>query len=222
MAAASLEDVKNIDQKTKDAIYGYIKQVQALFPSDNIYYTIPELVIYWCLLYYNQPERFDPKNCSHKFTLTEDNTVATQSDAGSMLLLLTNRHKTGIHEWKFKLVNKNHSTKIIGIFKTKYDADLATNLREVGKGKAYGWNLCTKQLTEGERYLEEPRYGEVCDNGDVITMILDLEALQLKYIVNGKDFGVAFDKIEATEYKATVSGYGERTVYKLLSYKRLK
>ena len=35
----SLEDVKLIDQKGKDIVNGYIKQIQSVLPSENVYYT---------------------------------------------------------------------------------------------------------------------------------------------------------------------------------------
>ena len=227
-AAPSLEDVKFIDQRTKDVIFGYIKDVQQLFPKDNSYYIIPKLVIYWCLLYYYQNEQFDPTQCSAKIKLSDNNTIATQSSRGPMMVLLTSKHKTGIHEWKFKLLHKTDYTAIIGVYKTKYDADLDQHLAHAGKGKGYGLDVDT-YLTDGTTgYTSDKIYGEKCVTGDVITMILDLEALQLKYCINGKDYGTAFKDIECTEYRACVSGYSvgnrhpKENAYRLLSYKQLK
>ena len=51
-------------------------------------------------------------------------------------------------------------------------------------------------------------------------MILDLNKLELRYIVNEKDYGVAFDKsqLEQTSYRAVVSAFTYGSTVKLLSY----
>ena len=49
-------------------------------------------------------------------------------------------------------------------------------------------------------------------------MILDLDKRQLRYIVNGNDYGVAYENIEATSYRACISGYCRGNSYKLLCY----
>ena len=48
-----LETVKDIDIKTKQCVYEYVKDIQSLLPHDNVYFTIPTLVIYWIILYYH-------------------------------------------------------------------------------------------------------------------------------------------------------------------------
>ena len=61
---------------------------------------------------------------------------------------------------------------------------------------------------------------KVCAVNDVIEMILDLNKLELKYMVNEIDFGVFFDKsmLEQTSYRAMVSVWGVGSVIKLLCY----
>ena len=59
MAAVTLEDIKSIDQKIKDVIHGYIRNVQKEMPQDNIYFTIPALVIHWIMIFYYIAEHFD-------------------------------------------------------------------------------------------------------------------------------------------------------------------
>ena len=49
---AELKVVKTIGQKEKDIVYGYIKPIQAMFPPDNPYFTIDQLIQDLCLLYY--------------------------------------------------------------------------------------------------------------------------------------------------------------------------
>ena len=49
---ADLRLVKTIGQREKDTVYGYIKPIQAMFPLDNPYFTIDQLIQDLCLLYY--------------------------------------------------------------------------------------------------------------------------------------------------------------------------
>ena len=48
------------------------------------------------------------------------------------------------------------------------------------------------------------------------------EGLTLDRVDNDKDYGPAFEEIEATEYKACISAYNAGTSYKFLMYKQLK
>ena len=101
---SSLETVKDIDEKTKHCVFGYIRKTQKIFPNDNIYYTIPSLVIHWILLYYHIQERFDPENCGDGCSLNDDGSVLTKSDSDYDIAFLTQTVTTGIHQWKFKVV----------------------------------------------------------------------------------------------------------------------
>ena len=48
----NFDEVKLISQKLKDKVCGYIREAQEYFPwKKNIFYTIPQQVYHWCLLY---------------------------------------------------------------------------------------------------------------------------------------------------------------------------
>ena len=47
-----------INQKQRNLIYGYMRECQLLFPSDNVYYNIPELINQICLTFYYIQLRF--------------------------------------------------------------------------------------------------------------------------------------------------------------------
>ena len=55
---ATLEQVKTIHQRAHDIVNGYIREIQDIFPTDVIYYTIPMLVNHWILLYHFIRESF--------------------------------------------------------------------------------------------------------------------------------------------------------------------
>eukprot|EP01084_Bolivina_argentea_P059087 107852_1 len=46
--------VANINQETKNIVYGYIREAECLFAGDNSYFIVADLIKHLCLLYYNQ------------------------------------------------------------------------------------------------------------------------------------------------------------------------
>ena len=217
---ASLEEVKLIDQDTKDTVNGYIRNVQESLPEDNAYYNIPKLIIYWCLLYYDQEEFVkDPALRSPNFRFLS-NTKAQKIRDCYNTAFFSKVAKKGIHEWKFRL-NKFDSagfTTIVGIWKTtfpmRYHVKLSTS-----STRFYGYYLNNKTLTASGSGIRR-EYGEYCREGDVIEMILNLNKLQLSYRVTEKDYGIAFNNIEDTTYRAALCLHYRGDIIELLSYQR--
>ena len=220
---ASLQDVKDIDIKTKSLINGYVRTVQEMWPQDNIYYTIPSLVIHWILLYYYLSDEFDPNNCNISFTLSNDNTVIThnlQRGDTNCSAYLKRIVDEGIHYWKFKLINVHHVhfTMCIGVWKSKHEIDTENALHYDAEGKHYTYNLTNQMVFPGFA-----KYGQkACGTGDEIEMILDLNKKELRYKVNNQDYGVAHDNIEQTSYQAAVSFFQSNDCIQLLEFKRLQ
>ena len=46
-------------------------------------------------------------------------------------------------------------------------------------------------------------YGIICKTGDIIEMVVNFDKLQMKYIINGKDYGLSCN-IEQNNYSAVV------------------
>ena len=65
-------------------------------------------------------------------------------------------------------------------------------------------------------YTGYKKYGVQSKNGDIIEMILDLDNYTLKYIVNGKDYGFAYDDIEKCKYRAALYMWYEGDTVTLL------
>ena len=218
--SASLEEVKMIDQETKDSVNGYIRNVQESLPKDNAYYNIPKLIIYWCLLYYDQEEFVkDPALRSPNFRFLSNTKVQKIRDCYHTAFF-TKIAKTATHEWKFRL-NKFDSagfTTIIGIWKTtfpmKYDAKLSIS------PQFYGFYVNNKVLTATDEDIRREYGDRYCKQGDVIEMILNLNKLQLSYKVNGEDYGIAFNNISDTTYRAALCLHYSGDSVELLSYQR--
>eukprot|EP00484_Ammonia_sp_Unknown_P003380 CAMPEP_0197076776 /NCGR_PEP_ID=MMETSP1384-20130603/212288_1 /TAXON_ID=29189 /ORGANISM="Ammonia sp." /LENGTH=121 /DNA_ID=CAMNT_0042515635 /DNA_START=641 /DNA_END=1003 /DNA_ORIENTATION=- len=111
----------------------------------------------------------------------------------------------------------------IGVVKANAVIDLSATIRSDSfRSIAYGWVATNSYLFKGDRNEIRDYADHACNESDIIDMILDLDALQLRYYRNGNDLGVAYDSIEQTEYKAAISSYYDEDVITLLSYKRLK
>ena len=214
----SLDHVKLVDSRTKDIVFGWIRKMQSNLPQNETYYTIPSLVCHWCLLYYFLKESFDPDRIANGMKLSEDDSTLQTVEGTAHLQLEIG--SSAIHHWKFKLIESNGCSISIGICNTKNDPN--NRLKDVtwsanANHENYG-NIATSALKHqgGAR----SKYGRVCKVNDVIEMILDLNKSQLKYIVNGADYGVAFGgfKSHDTSYRAVVSAFTDGSTIKLLSY----
>ena len=98
-----LERVKFIDDNTKIIVNGYINRVQKMLTSDNVYFTIPSLVIYWCLLYFYIPEKFDGDDTAQSYALSMDDMMITKIKPDYGTAYLSKIVDVGVHEWTFKL-----------------------------------------------------------------------------------------------------------------------
>ena len=52
MATNNMINIRKVDDKTKNTVYGFIRRYQTLFPNKNPYYNIPLLVKNICINYY--------------------------------------------------------------------------------------------------------------------------------------------------------------------------
>ena len=59
---ADFERIKSMDESTKLSVYGYIRRSQKLFPSNNPYYNLSQLITCLILLYFDEPECFEINN----------------------------------------------------------------------------------------------------------------------------------------------------------------
>ena len=220
--SVNLEDVKFIDKKAKDIVNGYINETQNSFPTDNIYYTIPTLVIHWILLYFHALECFDPDNHCKNVTLSDDNTVLTKEKQCRSLSYLSMEVSKGIHVWTFKILNNYYNYSIeFGIWKTKFPVNTLSLLYDCNKGAQYGWRSTSRYLTQGDTDRKDIKYTDrICKTGDIIDMILNLNEYTLSYKCNGDDYGIAFKDIELTTYRAVVGFFHQKDSIKFVSYKR--
>ena len=223
---STFEDVKNIDFSTKTAVHGYLRIIQMTLPSDNIYYdNIPSLIYYLCVLYYYIKECFDPDHCHHDYKLCNDNTLVTKPmDSDDGVVYLSKIVSAGINRWKFKLnIGNNYGTSMtIGVWKDNRALDNSTLLMYEENKRFYGYQLASLYLTDGDngrRCEYSPNSDKEFVDGDIIEMILDLNKMELRYMVNEHDYGIAFKDIENTSYRGALSFYDEDHSIEFIEYK---
>ena len=209
---ASLADIKDVDKESKQTVFGYIRQeIQPLFPTDYIYYTIPTLIYHWCVLYYRIIECFDLNAYEPSCTLNADKSIITKTATEYGTSYLSRIVHSGVHKWKFKLLSVQGYTLNIGLWKTKYPIETRKFLTQ--KRKQYAYQASHGCLTDsnpnnGNTYTPDRSYGKYgCCNGDVIDMILDLKERTIRFCVNDKDCGIAYKDIDPEQYRSTIGMY---------------
>eukprot|EP01084_Bolivina_argentea_P208739 355765_1 len=118
----------------------------------------------------------------------------------------------GHHEWKFKITkyhlgtwNQHRMSLMIGVWRVKENQHPTVNrwfTEEPNSG--YGYNVAVGQCSDPQSGLCCGKaYGRRCNEGDTVTVILDLEKLTLAFKVNEYNYGKAFD-IVPDKYRAAV------------------
>ena len=212
--ALNLEILKRIKPKRKRTVYGYIREQ---YKQD-----VPDEVILTCLLFYgNESDKWDTSIANH-VTFDEEEGIVTQCGPGSHATsaFLTQEVDSGVHSWKFKVlkcVDNEFTTMHIGIWDTskndgKPPSDCAFNYVNA---KRQGYSFAT---TSGKKRIDASNYmawAETCYDGAIVDMKVDFDELSISYMVNGKDYGKAYD-IEAGKYRAAVYLCFEGDSYQLI------
>ena len=194
--ALSLQMVSKIDKERRLTVSGYIREYeevnQVSIPS--------EIILVLVLFYGNDTDEWDPKLISKCMelkskTLTQI-AVGYRSSYGKRII------DFGIFNWKLRINQWENNGFMLGIRRVKSNDDVPpteTWFTDGGYESGYGFRIrpSLTSLTGPEGYAYDGKeYGVEPQNGSIIEMILDLENLTLSYIIDGKDYGKAFDVTE--------------------------
>ena len=188
--ALSLKKVSNIDKDRQCTIYGYIRQYEQ---SRQI--NIPEGIILVLILFYgNEKDDWDPNYIS-KYMKLSDRTVTQISHAfgssyGKRIM------DSGIFKWRLKINQCENNGFIFGIRRVgdpNNPPPTHTWFTNGGWDSGYAFRSRYSRLTDDDGYALGKPYGASPENGSIIEMTLDLDELTLSYIIDGKDYGKAFD-----------------------------
>lgn len=155
--------------------------------------------------------RFDPSACGPGLFISDNNTHLRQN-------VPTGAHRTcrtlgagwtkGVHYWSVRIIDRSANGYImIGIVSSAFDVSVLQHVGETSSGYAvYAHN--------GHKYHNGAAVGFISDlpkNGDVIGVLLDLDARTLTYFKNGILLGTAFGQIPLpdnnTKYYPAISCY---------------
>lgn len=184
-----IEDVKYVDKQVKIIVNGYIRRCQQLLPTDNAYYNISPLVVFTCILYYNELEHFDKDHCGpqikisdpKKRTITIDKRGIWQTVFGKKKI---NPQSNTIIKYEF-IINEGVTSNVAFGFAANadnYSCDGSISglygtfglLITFDDGNSNG-NKVVKQFANSSFNKSEITLGK----GDKLTMILDLTSNEL-------------------------------------------
>ena len=121
------------------------------------------------------------------------------------------------------MVKTTYGCFILGIFDICGDVEggITTNIGEKPKN-TYRWRTAwcaLNKYNKANEWTDKSSYSEWVYEGDIICIFLDFINLSLSYIINGKDYGIAF-KIKKSKYRLAISSYYKNDSIELLEYSR--
>eukprot|EP01084_Bolivina_argentea_P234093 394114_1 len=211
------KSIDKVDMKTQLTIFGYVRLIQNTLPETSQFYNIPTSITYFVLSYFWNPERF---HCSSSnIEMSEDMMTINRIKIGFKdASWATSYGKIGIYSesdvhcyWKIK-INKRVCPFFIGVaMHRNVDRAYAYNKsKETGLFYAL---YCNRGGTHSDHMGERNNYAVICNEGDIITMELNLKNREIKFSINDINYGTAFSSIEkrknVTYYLAISLGNGK-------------
>ena len=245
MMALLIERVRMADKKTVELINVYIKHIQALLlTTDNINSVIiPELVIYWIIAFYYNPEYFTTHGQHIK--LNEAQNIATYCLDTSVEDSPLNTVYGNI-----RVTNNDHYNKFVWEFRiSKAAPNIVIAIGLDSSDKLYGDKAFDSYITrdnvfysfednsslphinkstandKGGYDIDAKEYGTPFTLGQENNVIMEFDTKKktLRYFVNGEDQGIAVDKdlmqIDENEFIAAIS-MNDAVIVELLRFQQ--
>ena len=189
----NLGKAKAVSQRDKDLTFGYMRRAQELLPNDdNPYYNIPEIVAFITLLYFHMAEYFE--FCGDNLNLSEDRLTVkyvldhTAGTSAYGAIRINQKDKIKKYIWKFR-VNIIDNSAFIDFGIVESDCNLEGNFYEYGKYCSFqssGGSIVAYACDIGSESEDENEDPEELNDGDIVTMELDLNKQRLYLFVNQK------------------------------------
>ena len=211
-------------QNIKDIVFGFLnisRNVNNEHKKERLY---PSIIGYVCLCYYYIEDYYDEidsrmslekaTNCLYGLApLSNKNAILHQSIDRS----------SGCVRWKFEIeqiCDKGWGI-CIGICNGNYKNISSNRPYSLGDECGYGLVLPKGKLVKrggisylSKQYIDANKISRF-KKGDIIEMYLNMNKLELGYVINGIDCGVAY-KVEDAKYKAAINMYAGVEGLKLL------
>ena len=202
----SLQKLNEIDAKTKLVVGGFVRKCQILLPDASAFYNIPPSIIDIILMYFYVTDEFDIVSDNIEMRNKCKNIVTKGRGWSCAYGKVCIHSESKIHcYWKVKLL-KSTGNSFIGITNNRIVS--STNERR----KAWQYNTEAKHVMYalfnrgaldsvegGERkrkYLNTFATDKVYNEGDVITIVLNLEKQVVKYLVNDEEISLYHEDIK--------------------------
>lgn len=194
------------DYREKQAVYvyGFIHQLQRLFPTDDTLQTMPDVVIELCVQYYVLTEYFEVigndllVSGNDKLTIRKNryqyNLFSIDDSNGRSWAFGAMQISASCEmawRWDFKI---NHCSLNGGLFVIGIAGD--TDGRHY-----YGCNGLTGSKVSNGNWNRD--YNGKFKTGDIVSMEFNCPDRTLRYAVNGKDCGIAFANIGRGRFYTT-------------------
>lgn len=209
--ASNASPDQDIEERCGLAVDGFIRRAQSLVDA-----IVPALVNFTVLLFLVH-DRFDDTLIGPLLKLDPSKQTVTHH-GGEMRrdrpqsAFLRNIVDRGQHSWRFEILKMNYAlywSSTLGVWKcAKGLTPSLDNIFTIGNQVGYGFAANSGTLvnpSSGKGADGGVKYGKPCSDRDVVEMVIDLDRLQLSYIINGKSYGPAFRDIEPTAYRAAVN-----------------
>ena len=213
-----LQRYSKIDKKTRTLIDAFIRPIKQLFDTNNAYYDIPSCINQLCALFYMYPfDKWDIDAISDRFVIDGDVlSYEKTSIYGAATAFMSNIIEHGKYEWKFRLNKYDGTGVIIGVWnindQPKIDDALNTWIGRDKNTSSYVYDWRNTQINNDGIHEKIPiramkGYGQRPKKGSVIEMCLDLNVGSLSFKIDGEDYGVAYDNIKPSKYRAALSSW---------------
>ena len=207
---------KYADKKSILAVSGYLSESNTL-PND---FQMPQLIYLICLAFYTNDNWDDRIKGEYLKIQGKRLTHTGTSNCYQTGYLRNVCAYPGIYRWKFKIrsrgKNVDHNNVwnlIFGVVKEKDSINnyITSDAFDTGGeggiqcgDVAIGFISVVGCVTRGSGNYGK-RYGIKCDTKDIVEMILDFNKLELRYCINGIEYGKAHSIDKDGRYRAVVT-----------------
>ena len=167
--------MKQIDDKTKQIVIGFVREAQEMFQyKENPYYNICDLIVRLCLIYYAMDEYWAEENISNSCIIAENGIKLKCIQKGwhntSYGNLKVPSKGIYVYRWWFKIISPRTPFFCIGICDSTYNTKNESFAFAAELAGYYwrAWSGILKQLKPRKEYTTLPIM-----NGDTIIIELD-------------------------------------------------
>ena len=224
-----LELVKNIDQVTKDIVFGYIRQCEInLLPNNNTFFNISSLIKFICIIYYWRQEYFTSHGSCSKLNDEKDIVTNTEYKTNTVYGNININNKIScIYLWTFKIINWWIPTGqiFIGIDSSnkKFIEKNFTSHYNHKNPVYYAFDSDGYKISTDDQWADN-EYGKQCKSGDIVKMEVNILNKTITFYINDKCYGIAYKNIdfENKTYNMAVSMHGSTDSVQLIAFQHIK